>query len=143
MAADDDLHHAVLGDRGDLHDHDLARGGVESGLLPGVGSGSKVRGVAGGGVPAVDEVGIVGDGASDAFLGFDDTGEILRGSVGAERAGFLGHVGFNRFVQFATAGFGRLNEGGLLGRRDLLRRNGGASDGGREEEGVEQTHGEG
>ena len=91
----------------------------------------------------MDEIGVVGDGASDAFLGFDDTGEVLRGSVGAERAGFLGHVGLDGIIEFAASRFGGRDERRLLGRRDLLRRNGGESDGGREEEGVERTHGEG
>ena len=42
VATDDNFDHAALGDRGDLHDDDLARGGVEARLLPGVGAGREI-----------------------------------------------------------------------------------------------------
>ena len=51
MAADDNFDHAVLGERGDLHDEDFAGRGVEARLLPGVRAGGEVGGVAGVGVP--------------------------------------------------------------------------------------------
>ena len=57
-----------------------------------------VRVLAGVGVPAMDEIRIVGDRASDAFLRINASGEVLGRGVGAEGAWFLGHVGFNRFV---------------------------------------------
>ena len=77
VAADDNLVHAVLGERRNLHDHDLARRGVEAGLLPGVRAGGEVGRITRVGVPAMDEIRIIGDRAGDALLGFDDAWEIL------------------------------------------------------------------
>ena len=92
VATDDDLHHAVLGDRSDFHDDDIAGRGVETRLLPGVRAGGEVGCVAGVGVPAVDEIGIVGDGTGDALLGFDEAREIRRRRMGPESARLLRHV---------------------------------------------------
>ena len=143
MAAHDDLYDAVLRNRSNLHDHDLARRGVESGLLPGVRAGGEVGCIAGGGIPAVDEIRIVGDLAGDALFGFYDAREIRCRRMGAEGTRLLGHISLNGFVQFAAGSFGGLREGSFFRRRDLFRGNGGESDGGRKEEGAKGTHSEG
>ena len=92
MAADNHRHRAVFGKRGDFHDDDFAGRGVEPGLLPDVGARVEVRSAAVGGIPAVDEVRVVGNRPGDAFFAFDDAGEVAGGGVGFEGARLLGHV---------------------------------------------------
>ena len=143
VAADDHLYRAMLGDRGDLHDDDFAGRSVEAGLLPDVGARVEVGCAAVGGVPAVDEIGIIGDRPGDALLAFDDTREVAGSGVGFEGARLLRHVSLDGRVQFGAVGFGGLDERSLLRRRDLFDRRSGERGGGREQGGAKQTHGEG
>ena len=133
----------MLGKRGDLHDDDFAGRRVEAGFLPDIGARVQIRGAAVGGVPAVDEIRVVGDRPGDTFLGLDDAGEVAGGGVGFEGARLLGHVVLDGRVQLGAVRFGGLEERNLLRRRDFFDRRSGERGGSREQGGAKQTHGEG